>query len=135
MDCRKLLLSLGLPLAAAFSMGQNVTVDGQAVQFDAPPQMINGTLMVPVRNLLDAMNVPIRYIQNRQVIEALRGGNKVELWIGSPRARVNDKMMDMEQALYVSQGRTYAPLKFVAEHLKYSISYENGTISLTGMQR
>jgi hypothetical protein len=135
MDCRKLLLSLTLPLVAALASAQTVTVDGKSVDFDASPQMVNGTLMVPVKNLLSAMDVPMRYIPDRQVIEALRAGNKVELWIGSSRARVNDNYVDLDEPSYVSKGRTFVPLKFVAEQLKYSISYEHGTYRLTSMQR
>lgn len=126
----KLICVLALALAAGMGFAQNVIVNGNPVAFDARPRLINGTFMVPVRNLFEAMGVDFRWRMDRQVIEGLYKGTKIEIWVTSKEARVNDKRQVMDGAPFVWQGRTYAPLKFLAESLHFDISTENGNYVL-----
>jgi hypothetical protein len=120
-------------LAVAFStfgLAQNVLIEDRQVTFDAPPKMVNGTYMVPVRNMFDAIGVDMRWRTDRDVLEGLYKGNKVEIWVGSKMARLNDQRQDLDAAPFEERGRIYAPLKFLAQSFKYTISTENGNLVL-----
>jgi hypothetical protein len=135
MDAKKLISALVIVGAASFGMAQGVVVDGKAVVFDAPTKMIAGTLMVPVRNICEAMGADMRWRMDKGVLECMRNGTKVEIEVGNRRARVNDLRKDMDEASYIHQGRTYAPLKFLAEAMGYIISMENGNIVLQPVKK
>jgi hypothetical protein len=135
MNAKKLTSALVIAAAATFAMGQGVIVDGKPVAFDAPTKMIAGTLMVPVRNICEAMGADMRWRMDRGVLECMRNGTKVEIEVGNRRARVNDLRKDMDEMSYIHQGRTYAPLKFLAESMGYMISMENGNIVLQPVKK
>lgn len=135
MRATKPFLTFLLPAAASLSLAQSVMVEEQIVTFDAAPKMVNGNFMVPIRPLFEAMGVDFRWRSDRGVIEGLKNGTKVEIWVGSSQARVNDKRRDMEVSPYVAGGRTYAPLKFIAAEFGYTISAENGNFVLREVKR
>ncbi len=122
----KLVLALSIPAAASLAGAQTVVIDGKNVVFDAPPRYVNHLLMVPARNVFDTMGVDMRWKMERNVIEGIKGGNKVEIWVGSKEARLNDNRRDLDEAPYESRGRTYVPLKFLADSFGYMISMEGG---------
>ncbi len=135
MSSFKSTLALAASIIAPLACAQNISVEGKPVAFDSPPKMVNGILMVPVRTMYDAMGVDMRWRSDRSVIEGLRKGSKLEIWVGNSQAELNDKRKDMEQAPYVWQGRTYAPLKFLADSFGYTISMDGGNITLQEVKR
>lgn len=126
MNALNLSLTIGLPALASLAAAQNVIVDGRLVAFDVPPKMINGTLMVPARNLFEATGADMRWRMDRAVLESLRKGNRIEMWVGSRQARLNDRRWDLDQAPFEEHGRIYAPLSFLAAGMRYTISLEHG---------
>lgn len=135
MKTLKIAMALGIAAAASFSAAQQVIVGGQMIAFDAAPKMVNGTMMVPIKGVFEATGTDMRWRMDRQVIEGLRKGNKIEIWVGSRDARVNDKGRTMDEAPYVWRGRTYAPLKFLADSLGYMMSIEHGDFVLQEIKR
>lgn len=113
-------------ILSGVTLAQTVTVDSRQVVFDAPPRMVNGTLMVPMRCMLEGMNATMRWRSDKDVVEGMRGGHRAEIWTQSREARVDGKMKQMDELPFVYKGRTYAPLKFLAESLGYSLSREGG---------
>lgn len=127
--------SLILAAGAAFAFAQHVYVGNEKVMFDAKPRLVNGTFMVPVRTMFEVMGVSMGHRTDREVIEGLKSGNRLELWMGSRQARLNDAREDMEQAPTIYGNRTFVPLKTLAKAFKYSISLEGGAYRLSPMQR
>jgi hypothetical protein len=135
MKFTKIAAVLGVVSAVALSAAQEVLIRGKAVAFDSAPKMVNGVLMVPIRSIFDAMGADMRWKMDRQVIEGLRKGNKVEIWVGNKEARANDKTRTMDEPPYEWHGRTYAPLKFLAETMGYMISMEHGAYVLQEVKK
>src|SRR5215472_4083685 len=77
------------PYASAQASIQ-VYVDGQAVNFDVPPTVIQGRVLVPLRGIFERLGATVDYDVRTQHIVAVRGPQTVELTIGSRQARVND---------------------------------------------
>jgi hypothetical protein len=76
------------------------------------------------------MGADMSWHEDRGVLVGLRKGDKLEIPVGDRLARANDKMQQLEQPAFVSQGRTYAPLKFLADGMHYMISMEKGNYVL-----
>jgi hypothetical protein len=135
MSIKKLLLGALVVGSSSMAMAQGVIVDGKPVAFDSPIRMVAGTMMVPVRSICEATGADMRWRMEKGVLEYLYKGTKVEIEVGNRRARVNDMRKDMDEASYVYQGRTYAPIKFLAESMGYMMSMEHGNVVLQPTKR
>src|SRR6516225_1873022 len=81
----------GIPQPRASAQAAiQVYVDGQAVNFDVPPTVIQGRVLVPLRGIFERLGATVDYDARTQHIVAVRGGQSVELTVGSRQARVNN---------------------------------------------
>jgi hypothetical protein len=80
--------------------------------------------MVPMRAMFESLGAQVDWFADTQTIHAVRGQREVELQIGSKQARVNGAIRPMDVAPEIEQDRTYVPLRFVAEALNASVSWD-----------
>lgn len=127
----KRLIVLCVVMLSAIGLAQTrVQVDGVPVAFDVEPQIRNGQLMVPVRNMLDNLGITMQWHQDREMI-VLRGSRfKLDIQSGSRVAMLNDEEVTMEEAAYVYKGRTMVPLRVLAQATGSVISTEDGWVKL-----
>lgn len=124
-----------LAAAAAIAMPQwrddnkvNVEVDGKEITFvGGPPQMQQDRVMVPIRGVFEEMNAVVMWDHIREKVTAVRGDDRVELWIGRNTALVNGTQVSMSTPAMIDNGRTYVPLRFVSESLGARVLWEPGT--------
>ncbi|WP_199614416.1 stalk domain-containing protein [Paenibacillus alkalitolerans] len=99
-----------------------VKIDGKTQTYDQPPTIINGSVMVPLRGIFEALDSTLTL--DGKDIEAKRGDIVVNLTIGSDTALVNGKTVKLSQKSQVINGRTLVPLRFVSEALGASVNYD-----------
>jgi hypothetical protein len=122
-----------LPLCALAQPPISVYVDGQVVNFDVPPTVIQGRVLVPLRGIFERLGATVDYDARTQHIVAVRGGQTVELSIGSRQARVNDTAKLLDVPAFTIGGRTMVPLRFISESLGANIQWiEASRIILIG---
>jgi len=92
-----------------------VLLNGAALNFNVPPQMANGRVMVPVRAIFEAMGASVNWDETTLTATAKRGNTVVVMRIGSALPTVNGKIVPIDQPAMIQDGRTLAPLRFVAE--------------------
>ena len=108
---------LGMP----YPEGINVSLNGQYLDFgpDAPIAVAGRTL-VPFRAFLEALGAGVSYSGGR-ISAVLPDGGTLEMSLDSTvlRHTAGEKIdsIDMGMTPYVSAGRTYIPVRFVAEAL------------------
>jgi ribosomal protein L21E len=110
------------PRAQAQS-GISVYVDGQPANFDVPPTVIQGRVLVPLRGVFERLGATVDYDSRTQHIVAIRGPQTVELTIGSRQARVNGVPQLLDVPAFTLAGRTMVPLRFVSESLGASVQW------------
>lgn len=112
-----------LMLLAGRALAQPITVevDGRALA-DARPIRSGQRVLVPMRSLFEAMGATLD-VQGKRIV-AKRGPDRVEVVLGSDRARVNDRQVRLDEPARVLDGRTLVPLRFVAEALGARVRYD-----------
>ncbi len=100
-----------------------VYVDGQLVNFDVPPNVIQGRVLVPLRGVFEHLGATVDYESKTQHIVAVRGGQTVELQLGSRQARVNGNPTLLDVPAFTIGDRTMVPLRFISESLGASVQW------------
>jgi hypothetical protein len=95
--------------------GISVIVDGKSLSFDVPPQIVNGRTMVPLRVIFEEMGATIIWDSTTQTVTATKGDTVVILTIGNTSPMVNGQIVSIDQPGIIIDGRTLAPLRYVAE--------------------
>ena len=119
------------PVSAAPSI--TVILDGRALEFDVPPQIINGRTMVPLRTVFEAFGASVEWYAGVQTVIATKGNTEVELMIGSTEPTINGRVVVIDQPGIIVEGRTLAPLRFVGEAFGGLVSWDETTrtVSIT----
>lgn len=116
-----------------------VMVNGVYVKFpDAAPEVADGRTMVPVRALVETLGGEVEYQSGAEgdTIRFVIDGYAYEFVTGSTTVKVsvtadNDKDtpkpddIQMDCAPYIKSGRTYVPIRFIAEALGYDVGWDS----------
>lgn len=100
-----------------------IKVNGVAIAGDAyvaPP----GITMIPARGVLEKMGAGVSWDDSDQSVGVSLGENRLTLRAGSSTATVNGSRVTMQRAAEIIDGRTYIPLRFVAESLGARVGWD-----------
>ena len=135
--CIALALVAALSIAAPIPSGAQgmirVFIDGRPVNFDVPPQTVQGRVLVPLRGIFEQLGANVDYNAASQHILAVRGGQTVELTVGSRQAVVNNSPTLLDVPAFTINGRTMVPLRFISEALGAGVQWvaANSTILIS----
>lgn len=111
-----------------------VYVNGSQIVSEVPAIVDNGVTMLPFRDILRALGVKdteIVWHENSKSIEITTGGKYIFIAIGSSGAIVDDRMITLLAAPYVTNGRTLIPVRFISEALGASVGWNGDTSTVT----
>lgn len=132
------LLSLTLPAFADNTI--KVVIDGKTVIFDQPPASVNGTTLVPLRTIFEALGAKVYWSEEVKCATAVKGTTTIYVWLGKKNADINvDNSKSMPEIKSVSldvpaqriKGSTMVPLRFVGEALGCSVDWNGATKTVT----
>ena len=93
-----------------------VILNGQELEFDVPPTIMNGRTMVPMRVIFEALGAKLEWQGEIQSVYGKMSNNvEIRLWIGQNVAEIDGQLISLDQSPVVINGRTLVPLRFVAE--------------------
>ena len=101
-----------------------VHVDGKALSFDVPPQIINDRTMLPLRAIFEALNAQIEWDDAAKTVTSTKNGTVVKLTIGNPVATVNGQEITLDSPGVIVDERTLVPVRFVAEAFGAKVWWE-----------
>jgi hypothetical protein len=114
-----ILIALAIALTVSESISAagdiQVVVNGTFLDFDVPPQNINGRILVPMRVIFEEMGAVVVWDADTQTVFATKGDMVVVLVIGNCSPTINNTIIVIDQPGIFMKGRTLAPLRFVAE--------------------
>ena len=102
-------------------------VFGEKVTKDAAPVIRNGRTMLPIRFVVEALGGTVGWDETQQEVAIKLNTTEIGVGIGSKTAQVGDKEVNLDSPAYVENGRTYLPLRFVAENLGAEVLWDNET--------
>lgn len=106
-------------------------VNDEPRQLDAAPVVIQGRTMLPARAVIEALGGRITWDGTEQKVTAILGANTVEVWIGKSTGLVNGEPHPIDPSnpavvpCTLPPGRTFLPLRFVAENLACLVEWNN----------
>jgi hypothetical protein len=120
-------ISAGFSTALAANSNIKVYVDGKKINFDVPPMIIDGSTMVPLRAIFEAIGAEVTWDPNTQMATAYKDDTSVSLYIGSLSPSVNNIVRPITVPAKIVNGRTLAPLRFVGEAFGGTVTWNAAT--------
>jgi len=120
-------LFISVPYDAVASQSIRVTLNGQQLDFDVPPALDNGRVLVPLRKIFEALDVEVRWDSATKTVTATKYDTTIELTIGKKCAYKNGTAVTLDVPAKLIKGRTLVPIRFVSEALGAQVSWENQT--------
>ncbi|MDD4028651.1 MAG: stalk domain-containing protein [Caldisericia bacterium] len=115
-----------------FQIGnKTVKINDQPVLMDAAPFILNGRTVVPIRIIAEAFGATIEWEGSTQTITILLKEKTIVMKIGSTIAQINDNPMILDAPPTIQNGRTFVPLRFIAEAFGATIEWEGSTQTIT----
>jgi hypothetical protein len=101
-----------------------MTVNGKAVQIDAPAEIKNGRTFLPLRAISEALGATVDWIAETQGITVTLGKNTIGLQVGNTSAVVNGTVVTLDAAPYIKNSRTMVPFRVIAEGLGATVEWD-----------
>ena len=122
----------------------NIVIDGEELNLDVAPQIIDGRVMVPIRGVLENLGALVKWDDETQTVSARKSSKTVSLEIGSndvtlDKGETNDdgsaktETIQTDVAAQLVSDRTLVPLRVISEAMGYSVDWndETYTVSIT----
>jgi hypothetical protein len=104
-----------------------ILVNGQPLQTEVKPILINGRLHTGLRALFESMGAYVDWDATTRTARCEMDNLVVEVPIGSRIATVNGRPVDMGTVATTKNGRTVVPLQFFAQVTGASLSWDEHT--------
>lgn len=106
----------------------NVKLNDRCIAFpDAVPELKNGSTMVPVRAVMEALGAKIE-VQTSKSFTILRGDTKIQMTVGESKAVVENngkqEQVALAEASYLKNNRVYIPVSFVSEVFGFTLYWD-----------
>lgn len=109
-----------------------VWIDGTEIKLgDSNPVVEKGTTLVPMRPLLEKLNVNINWNKKTQTVTGTKNGLALSLTIGSTTATVNGEKKKLEVAPKTINNVTYVPVRFIGETIGYKVEWSPALRTIT----
>jgi hypothetical protein len=102
----------------------------ESIETDVPPYQSKGTVMVPMRAIFQWLGAEVGFDSGTGLITAKRGEQTVSLKPGDKAATVNGEEKTMSTPAESKDGRTFVPVRFVAESFGADVTWEASTATV-----
>lgn len=128
-----------IPLEAKCDDEIRVTLDGQEIVFDVPPQIIDERTLVPMRAIFEALRADVEWNGELQQIIADTQNKHIEMFIGTDVMNITksgNTFMDtvkLDVPPQIIGERTLVPVRAVSESLDCKVDWDsvNRTVIIT----
>ncbi len=136
-----LILTIGLMISSSvcvLAAGEEIAVylegysgfNGEKVDFDIPPQIINDRTMVPIRAIFEAMGATVEWDDTTKTAISTKDGTTVKMALNSTVEYINGTAYNMDVPPVIIEGRTLTPARYVAEAFGYHVTWDESTKSV-----
>ncbi len=104
-----------------------VFLDGEQLQFDVLPQLIDDRTMVPMRAIFEKLGAEVQWEEETRTVVALKDETVVKCIIGQNMLYLNNSKVEIDVPPCIISGRTLVPVRFVSEALSCRVDWEGDT--------
>lgn len=101
-----------------------ILLNGSVLETSAQPIIENGTSLVPMRSIFEALGMGISWDELTETITGTGKDVTIKLTIGSNIAYLNDVEKKLSAPAKIIDGSTMVPLKFISESVGYDVSWD-----------
>lgn len=106
----------------------NVFINGQPMNFPGAGAVeINGSVMVPLRGVFEALGAEVQYNAQNRVITATAGNARLQMQVGVAAAVVDGQALQLNAPPVMYGGSVLVPLRFIAESAGATIRWDAGS--------
>lgn len=103
-----------------------VKIDGEQVEFDAQPKIVEERVMVPMRAVFEKLEAQVLWDPFfERVIVNYNEEDQIIMYINDGMIYRNGVQMHADAAPFISESRTYVPLRFIGESLGQSVEWSD----------
>ncbi|NLV16131.1 MAG: hypothetical protein GXY50_02820 [Syntrophomonadaceae bacterium] len=104
-----------------------IMLKGRELVSDQGPSIVNNRIMLPMRVIFEALGAEVSWNEEARTVKGIKDGTAVELKIGSSYAEINGRREQLDCPAIIMAGRTFVPLRLVAESLDMEVSWDANT--------
>jgi hypothetical protein len=104
-----------------------VVLNGEAVQFDVAPRIIDGRVHAAFRTMFENQGARVSWDAQTKTARSTKGALTVEVPVGKQVATVNGVSVDMGSRASIVKGRTIVPVRFFAGAIGGSVHWDVAT--------
>lgn len=101
-----------------------VVVDGKLLNFDINPVIENNRTLVPLRKILEELNMDLIWDEKTKKIVAKGEGIEISFVVNSKEAYVNGNKIELDVPAKTINGRTLIPLRFISDNLGKEVKWD-----------
>ena len=128
-----LVLAFSCVIFAGAEDGITVKVNGIVMEFDVPPQIINGRTMVPMRGVFEMLGAKVEWVGEMSLAVATYETSIISMRIGEHSFTVTDVLtgetenIALDVPAQIVGSRTLIPLRAVSEALGKTVEWDAAT--------
>lgn len=110
-----------------------VELDGRPLQTETPPVLVSGSVLLPIRDVFEALGAKLVWDDDSKTVTATRGQMTLVYRIGDPTALLNGQTFTLPVPGQIMDGYSLVPLRFVSEALGCDVVWdgEHRTVRIT----
>jgi len=110
----------------------SVEIAGNKITFeDQTPLIKNGRTLVPMRKIFETLGMTVKWDETTQKITGEKENKKIELFINSNTARIDNTYKTVEVPPQIINGRTMVPIRFISEELGLDVKWNENIKNIT----
>ncbi|MCD8089410.1 MAG: hypothetical protein LUD81_02095 [Clostridiales bacterium] len=106
---------------------ETVNIFGEESTVDTPPIIVNDRIMLPARFVFEQLGAAVEWDAADKKAIVSKGEVTIEIYIDSDTAYVNGEAAALDSPAFISNGRTYLPLRFISEAIGADIEWKPET--------
>ncbi|MDF2877096.1 MAG: hypothetical protein K0S30_192 [Clostridia bacterium] len=103
----------------------SIFLNDSPISVSVNPVMENGTVLVPMRNIFEALGFNITWDSKTNSIQASTEKTTINLTVGSSRATVNTTEKILSSVPQNINGSIMVPLRFISEAAGYAVKWDS----------
>lgn len=122
---------------SAYAKDSEITVelDGEKIEFDVNPEVVNGRTMVPLRKIFEKIGALVKWNDDTQTVSARKNSKTITLTVDSDELNIDKGKTDddgnpvvetvlLDTPPYVVSGRTLVPARAIAESFGFNVEWD-----------